>query len=162
MHKKAESSVCKVFIREGVLLTDPKKNLREARKKFFTERSARSRRDWWDLVEISPWCLLDSKSWRDRGEMENISLRSRQDLESNKHHGEISARSLQSRRYLINLDEISVKILHGMLLRMIGQIESILCFCRLFLEGDVLRISHLVISLFCRELAEIAKIAPRL
>ena len=29
MYKKAESSVCKVFNREGVLITDPKKILQE-------------------------------------------------------------------------------------------------------------------------------------
>ena len=40
------------------------------------------------------------------GEMEDISPRSRQDLESNKHHGEISTRSHQSRR---DLADLSVK-----------------------------------------------------
>ena len=78
--------------------------------KIFTEISSRLMRycrDCRDLAEISPSCLLDSKSWRDRGEIFSISPRSRRDLESNKHHGEISARSLQSQRDLINLDEIS-------------------------------------------------------
>ena len=41
------------------------------------------------------------------GEMEDISPRSRRDLESHKHHSEISARSRQSRRDLVNLGEIS-------------------------------------------------------
>ena len=39
--------------------------------------------------------------------MENISPRSRRDLESYKHHGEILARSHQSRQDLVNLGEIS-------------------------------------------------------
>ena len=38
-------------------------------------RSERSRRDWWDLAEISPWFLLDSKSRRDPGEICSISPR---------------------------------------------------------------------------------------
>ena len=49
---------------------------------------------------------ISARSWQSRrvlgslGEMEDISPRSHRDLESNKHHGEISARSLQSRRDL--------------------------------------------------------------
>ena len=47
--------------------------------------------------------VISQTSWRDLGnlgEMENISPRSHWDLESYKHHGEISPRSLQSRQDL--------------------------------------------------------------
>ena len=63
----------------------------------------RSRRDGGYLAAISPRFRISQTSWRDLynlGEMENISPQSRQDLESYKHHGEISVRSLQSRRDL--------------------------------------------------------------
>ena len=46
--------------------------------KIFNEISLRSRQDYWDLteiVEISPWCLWDSKSQRGRGEISSISTR---------------------------------------------------------------------------------------
>ena len=57
--------------------------------KIFTEISSRLMRSHWecrDLAEISPWCLLDSKSRRDRGEI-SISLRlprTRQDCRDRK------------------------------------------------------------------------------
>ena len=40
-----------------------------------SSRLMRSRRDCRDLAEISPWCLLDSKFRRDRGEISSISPR---------------------------------------------------------------------------------------
>ena len=94
----------------------------------FTARSRQSRRDVENLAANStrfekPTYVM-ARSQRSRhdicwflkhrgevstnlGEMEDISPRSRRDLESNKHHGEISARSLQSRRDLADLGEIS-------------------------------------------------------
>ena len=39
------------------------------------ETLPRSRRHWWHLTKISPWCLFDSKSQQDRGEISSISPR---------------------------------------------------------------------------------------
>ena len=96
----------------------------------FTARSRQSRPELdeiWEtnkyhgeIVEISPWHLLVSQtSWwglyksrqdlGNLGEMEDISPRSRRDLECHERHGEIStisARSRQSRQVLGNLGEM--------------------------------------------------------
>ena len=55
-------------------------------------------------VDMLPSFRISQTSWRDLdnlcnlGEMEDILPRLRRDLDSNKHHGKIFARSLQSRR----------------------------------------------------------------
>ena len=72
-------------------------------------RSQESLRDWGNLAAILPRFRNSQTSRQDLynlGEMEDISPRSRLDLESHKHHGHISARSCQSRRDLANLGEI--------------------------------------------------------
>ena len=62
-----------------------------------------SRTTWRDLYKlgaISAITASSRQSRRDGRYLAAISPRSRRDLESDKHHGEISVRSLQSRRDL--------------------------------------------------------------
>ena len=79
----------------------------------------RSRRDWGDLAEISPWCLLDSKSQRDRGEISSISPRlprTRRDCRDRAEIVEISPWRLwhsKSRRDRGEISSISPRLLRS-------------------------------------------------